>query len=301
VNIPRYWAQSKSDPASARGRRLTVGCWRWSDVSVEDAQRQADERGAELNRLFESGTPLDRYGYGDRALREEIVRADVNGVAAGAAVVTRNAYGALVLNSASAMFIDVDFPSSGKTAGGLFRRLLSKPALPGPEEVALQQVQDWADHQRDLGLRVYRTYAGLRCLVTNRTYDPAKPQTMEILRSIGSDPLYISLCQAQACFRARLTPKPWRCGIRVRPPRYPWADEAVESKFRQWQAGYERSIQGYSSILVLLRCMPRFGQSSTCTTVSPANGRNGPWRREWSCAVHSFGRAEPRCGNLLHR
>lgn len=267
MNIPRYWAQSKLNPAGVRGRRLAVGCWRWSAVSVEDAQRQADDRAVELNRLFESGAPLDRYGYGDRALREEIVQADVNGAAAGAAVVTRNAYGALVLNSASAMFIDVDFPNGGKTAGsgGLFRRLLGKSALSGPQETALQQVRDWADRQRDLGLRVYRTYAGLRCLVTNRTYDPAQPETLEILQSIGSDPLYISLCQAQGCFRARLTPKPWRCGIRVRPPQYPRADAAAESRFHQWQAGYERSTQGYS----VCRLLQHFGPAVVHAEIRP--------------------------------
>ena len=221
----------------------------------------------ELNRLFESGTPLNRYGYGDRALREEIVQTVANGAHTDAAVVTRNAYGALVLNTASTMFIDVDFPSDGKAAGtgGLFRRLLGKTASPGPQETALQQVQDWAGQQPSLGLRVYRTCAGLRCLVTNRTYDPARAETMEILRSIGSDPLYIRLCQAQACFRARLTPKPWRCGVPMRPPKYPWADAAAESQFRQWQTGYQRSIQGYS----VCRLLQHFGPEPVHPEIRP--------------------------------
>ena len=63
-----------------------------------------------------------------------------------------------------------------------------------------------------MGLRLYRTANGYRCLVTHRTYDPASQECRELLEALGSDPLYIRLCRGQHCFRARLTPKPWRCG-----------------------------------------------------------------------------------------
>src|SRR5262249_35812590 len=62
----------------------------------------------------------------------------------------------------------------------------------------------------------------------------------------GSDPLYVRLCQAQSCFRARLTPKPWRCGMRPPSAPYPWENSRRESQFRSWLLKYETAIREYS-------------------------------------------------------
>jgi len=224
---------------------MVAACWRWSDVSVEDAQRQADARAVELAKMFAAGTPLDRYGYGDRAMREEIVQTVARDARGDAAVITRNAYGALVLNTSGVMFIDIDFAQPANPLGGLFRRLMGGPKPAGPEELGLRKIQDWAAQRSELGLRVYRTFAGLRCLVTNRTFDVTQATTTDLLASIGSDPLYVRLCRVQGCFRARLTPKPWRCRTPLPPARWPWTNADVEARFRQWQSGYERSSQAY--------------------------------------------------------
>ena len=34
------------------------------------------------------------------------------------------------------------------------------------------------------------------------------------MRIFDADRLYVSLCASQQCYRARLTPKPWRIGMR---------------------------------------------------------------------------------------
>jgi hypothetical protein len=246
MKIPKYWARA-SQSANDGNRPMAAACWQSSEVSVEDAKHRADARVLKLVGMLQSGTPLDRYSYGDRPLREEIVQSVAGDGRGELAVITRNLYGALILNASRAMFIDVDFAVSGRPAarGGLFRRLMGKASPVGPEELGLGQVRTWAAQRPDLGLRVYRTFAGLRCLVTNQVFDPTEPETIALLNGAGSDPLYVRLCQAQACFRARLTPKPWRCGLGQPPGRYPWTSGEKESRFRQWQSGYERSIQGY--------------------------------------------------------
>ncbi|MGH2485254.1 MAG: hypothetical protein ACRDHE_04485, partial [Ktedonobacterales bacterium] len=165
--------------------------------------------------MREAGVPLGQYAYGEHPLREEIVQT----IQPDAAVITRNLYGALVLNTSRTMFIDIDFaPASlGARTGGLLHWLRGKRAAAPPDEPRLQQVRQWAAGRPDLGLRAYRTFAGLRCVVTSQVFDPTAPQTLELLQTIGSDPLYVRLCQAQGCFRARLTPKPWRCRTSVPP------------------------------------------------------------------------------------
>jgi len=64
----------------------------------------------------------ERYAYGLRALREEIVEEIATGGNEGPALVTRNSYGSLVINAPSVMFIDVDVPEPGALArlGRLF-------------------------------------------------------------------------------------------------------------------------------------------------------------------------------------
>jgi len=247
MHIPRYWARGVPRSPSAGRRAAAVACWKWSDVSLEDARRQADARAVELAQILQSGSPPDRYAYGDRPLREEIVQTIANDAGDQAAIITRNLYGALVLNAAGAMFIDIDFASGGQPApqGGMLGRLFGKGRPDDAEQRGVDRLQTWADQQTGLGLRIYRTCAGLRCLVTSQTVDPTRLETIELLHNVGSDPLYVRLCQAQSCFRARLTPKPWRCGAHTPPTHYPWTTEEQESRFRNWQSSYERLIERY--------------------------------------------------------
>ncbi len=68
---------------------------------------------------------------------------------------------------------------------------------------------------------------------------------MRILEQLRSDPLYMALSRKQKCFRARLTPKPWRIGAAKPPSGFPFDTEADEQRFRQWQAEYGSKSAGY--------------------------------------------------------
>jgi hypothetical protein len=253
MKFPRYWALSNL--------RSPVACWRWSETSIDDAQGQANARAAELSQKLQSGIQLNHYDYGDGAIREEVVQS------MDSAVITRNVYGALVLNTSGAMFIDIDFPQGAKPSGGLLRGLWGKPkpAASSPEESALRQLRDWTGRQSGMGMRTYRTFAGLRALVTHRTYDPDDPQTIDLLRDAGSDPLYIRLCQNQQCFRARLTPKPWRCALGKPASRYPWSSAQQEANFRAWQSQYDQQIQDYSTC----RFLEQAGAGNVASEIQP--------------------------------
>jgi len=189
---------------------------------MNDAQAKATARAAELERLLEGGRKPDRYGYLDRPMREQILESQP-GLA-----ITRNAYGAQILNTERAMFVDVDFHDDDSV-----------------EPRALDALRGLAT-QHGLGTRIYRTAGGLRGLVTSQPFDPKAPTTAALLAEVGCDPLYIRLCQAQQSFRARLTPKPWR--IELRPPRerWPFADEDQQSQFADWLRQYEAASRGRS-------------------------------------------------------
>lgn len=248
MQIPKYWGKGVQSAQTAEGRTVSFSCWRWSDVSVEDAKQRANAQAATVVHKLVKGQELNHYGYGDRPMREEIKERVVDQAQRELAVITRNAYGSLVLNTARAMFIDIDFPSQGvwETLTAQIRGLFGK-AMAGPEERACQNVREWGKQHPDLGIRIYRTFAGLRCLITNMPLEPRHADSMNILRALRSDPLYIRLCEAQACFRARLTPKPWRCGLRKPPALYPWESAELEAQYRRWEQEYTEVVSRYAT------------------------------------------------------
>ncbi len=96
-------------------------------------------------------------------MREEIVDVIKGSDGRESAIVTRNGYGALVLNAARVMFIDIDFDMKVKSGGlsGLFRQLGGKGAAPSPVDEHLARIEEWARRNPQWSMRVYRTFGGL--------------------------------------------------------------------------------------------------------------------------------------------
>jgi len=235
MNFPKFWAKASND---------ALTCWRWSNASLHEAQQLAEEAVRQLaDRVRVSGWPTQRYGYSDRPLREPVLREFTNADGSLAAAVTRNAYGCHVLNTARALFVDIDLPEP-KPSGGLLKKLFGKPEpanAPSPEAAALARIESWTRARPGWGWRVYRTRAGLRLLATHDGFDPEAPETDAVFDQLGADPLYRRLCRAQKCFRARLTPKPWRCGLRPPDARWPWVDTKAEARFASWENRYREA------------------------------------------------------------
>lgn len=246
MHFPKHWARATHTHTDLNGKRYSFTCWGWSDESLADAQRLAEDRAARLAAKLSRGEPLNRYGYSDRPLREEQLEVYDDEAGKTLAVITRNSYGALVLNAARAMFIDIDLPEA-KSAGGGFLGKLFGGKQSSPEEDALERIKRWAARRPDNGVRVYRTAAGLRGLVTSYPFHPADGEAQAILRELGSDPLYITLCRAQESFRARLTPKPWRCGMPNPPSPFPHETSQAQHGHAQWLVKYETAATQYAT------------------------------------------------------
>lgn len=235
MRFPAYWTQVSN-------KEKTVFANGWSDVSFDDAQANADSR---LIRILNwlSGAPgrdLDRYSYEvDHVICEEVVDRICNENGDELAVVSRNAYGAIVLNAAVLMFVDIDFPVIRKRSN-LFGWLFGKSAEPvqDPQQVVLSRVREWSIKHPEISLRVYRTFAGIRLMVPNRVFEPSEPRAVEMMRELGCDELYITLCKSQKCFRARMSPKPWRIGEKSPEIKFPSTIENKKSDFANWLKRY---------------------------------------------------------------
>ncbi|HET7867922.1 MAG TPA: hypothetical protein VFL86_26250, partial [Burkholderiaceae bacterium] len=250
--VPEFWAEGRVQE-HLHGRPVTLRRFGWSDTSQDDAQRHADLRARDAFARLAAGQNVARRerklaynGAEGVPIREEIVSRHET------TVVTRNLYGARCLNTPDVLFADIDFsvvlgPRLGLSvlvllelaalalgqacnswllgllaaAGGLlFSHGIATNLLRlfvaiagGAQERAQERVRRFCAAHPEWHLRVYRTPAGLRLLAMHRTFDPADAAVAECFRAVGADPVYVRMCLNQRCFRARVSPKPWRIGI----------------------------------------------------------------------------------------
>src|SRR5258706_3540180 len=103
MKLAKFWARGSEEFA---GQRATARGW--SNTSVDDAREVARKTAARVAQKLAAGGEKGQYLYGDRPLPEPIIREFLDSSGATRAAVTRNAYGALVLNTRDMMFIDID-------------------------------------------------------------------------------------------------------------------------------------------------------------------------------------------------
>lgn len=287
--VPSYWAEARQQQRSGK-RQVTVRRFGWSDVSQAEAQAHAEARAHEACARIVAGETLARRepkvsynGAEGLPIREEILARH------GDTVVTRNLYGARCLNTPDVLFADIDFASdAGRSLVlpsmaiavlaalglalamrslvvgfmGVIVALLAGYALAqqlhrllvavrgGAEKVARRRVEAFVGRHPDWHLRLYRTPAGFRVMAMHRRFDAREPAVPECFAALGVDPLYARMCANQRCFRARLSPKPWRVGIgarlRPRPGVWPVNPERLPERQR-WVQEYEQASRGHAA------------------------------------------------------
>jgi hypothetical protein len=106
--VPKYWAEGRVQHRAGR-KQVTVRRYGWSDLSQADAQANADARANDALARILAGEKLHRRdhkvpynGAEGLPIREEVIATH------GDAVITRNSYGALCLNTPNVLFADVD-------------------------------------------------------------------------------------------------------------------------------------------------------------------------------------------------
>ncbi len=251
MRIPKYWVRGEHSGQDHKGQTLKFWAWGWSFGNMAEATAMAAERARRIFEHFVQGGTPNTYDYLEHPLREEIVQS-YSQEGNTAAIITRNRYGSLVLNAANVCFVDVDFPdTTPKGLLGSIKALFSAKKLREQAAAAqaetMQRVRQWATRNPRRSFRLYRTAAGLRMLMTDHLYEPNSPDIAAMFDQLGCDTLYRKLTQKQECFRARLTPKPWRCDCRRPPNRWPWENPKDEKAYRKWQEDYERRCKGWGT------------------------------------------------------
>lgn len=123
----------------------------------------------------------------------------------------------------------------------------------GPEQMlkaTIARVHAFVDSHPRWNVRVYESPAGLRIIATHATFDPRFTEVDEFFRAVGVDPIYYRMCLNQNCFRARLSAKPWRCGmeshLKPRPGVWPVPPERMAER-TAWIEAYEKRAANYAA------------------------------------------------------
>ncbi len=263
VHFPKFWARADS-VTDTRGPRQPFSILGWSDLSPEDAKRCAEERAEQIRRRPEGELSKAGEYYPSRPFREPILR-HVSIEESNRGIVSRNHYGAEVLNTDALMFVDVDLgkpepapkapPAPGwwaRLTGSAASRPASTPKANPAEESALATLAKWLRTQPGWHARVYRTAGGLRYLIDSSCFDPVGESTRFAFAALGCDPTYAQLCRAQKCFRARLTPKPWRCGHYAEGKNGFWIPREDEAVADSWVERYNDLGSTYATCRFLV-------------------------------------------------
>ena len=253
----RHWIKCTRDIPlpGTNGRTFPMSVYGHSNVSPEDA-RASGQRLLDTLVQRATGRPAPwEYDADGRPIREETLLE-----LSSRNIVTRNRYGAEVLNSTQLVFIDVDGDlPSGKGFFGWLGGLFSAKSPEDSDAEALARVAGLAGkagHART-HIRVYRTKAGFRLMLLN--CDTEGKNSGDLMKAFHADPTYARLCRIQNCYRARLTPKPHRIRLRKCPFNYPETDAEVLEKQHQWLAEYNEKITTFA----------------TCRYIGSLNGPNG--------------------------
>ncbi len=161
-------------------------------------------------------------------------------------IITRNRYGAAVLNSENHTILDID-PLPG-TFGQWFMSLFGKKR-PEPKAEILAMLDELLHRSEfdGIGVRVYETAKGIRLILSVTLFPAYSYAAQKVMYSFQVDKLYATLCAKQNCYRARLTPKPARMGLKTALKfKFPY-DPAREEERLAWLKEYEAASENYAT------------------------------------------------------
>ena len=241
MRIYRYWLEKQGEVLLPDGSTQPSRVFGYSNNSLAEAGDVAERNFSALQTRLNGEN--DPWSYDARPIREEIVRelSPEN-------IVTRNRYGAEVLNSETLVFVDIDgFRPPAPSLLETLRVLFTGNTRLTPEERMLAQIRKTAARPEYASclIRVYRTCAGFRLIVQGDGFAPGSKETRKLMRSFGADSLYATLCDTQKCFRARLTPKPYR--VRQHGRKFLWPrPEAEAREAAEWLDSYRKKSEPYA-------------------------------------------------------
>lgn len=244
MKFAKYWAKCDITINSDIFGRKKISIWGASNENENEARLHANQRLVSMATCLGGDfSKYAEYEYGIGFIKEEIL-AEVKSLEGDElAIISRNGYGATILNTACVVFGDIDIrPLS------FFERVMHRFGKTKKDKnYFLKQIEQYQRNNVSLSFRVYETHSGIRFILTSKQLSPDDSFVESMFHELNVDPLYIRLCKQQGCFRARLTPKPWRIYMTKPSSRYPRSNENEIHEYKQWLVKYESASADYTT------------------------------------------------------
>ena len=245
MKFAKYWSEASVTADEKIFGTSTLSTWGASNESQQQAGINAMERAAKLQQIVGRGfDALREYEYWNGYIREEVIDEIKSPDGRLLGVLTRNNYGAIVLNSESVFFGDIDVAE--ETFFSKLLQLFGKPKKDKAYHIA--NIEQFQQKNTQYTIKVYETFAGLRVVIVNRIFEKDYTAVNSLFASLGVDPLYVTLCKVQSCYRARLTPKPWRIGVDRPLFRFPRHEQYELDGFAEWLTDYDLAAKSYRTV-----------------------------------------------------
>jgi len=241
MRIFKYWIEHSKDLTIAEGIQQVSKVFGGSNISIEDAKKDAEIKLEKAQKIINGEFRKDE-SYEADIIEEIIHEIDKDNI------ITRNRYGALVLNSRKLMFIDIDDYSKRSFWDKIFNRKLTQ------KELILKQISKTIKKGKyaDLGFRVYETFKGFRVIVSGKDFSPRSKESKSIMKDFSADNLYRWLCIKQNCYRARLTPKPHRIKQNRIKVIFPNRTKTEQEIIENWIQSYESNSNNFATCKLVL-------------------------------------------------
>ena len=207
-----------------------------SNQSKDDARREATKRSRYVEQKIKGEAPEDDY--------EAPIKEHVDEVVDDANIITICRYGARILNTCQYTVLDLDdYPVDFLDMFKALRKLPKKERIVAK---FLQRLSKYPELGTDF--RIYETTKGVR-VIGKKYIEPSGKGYAALMRKLRVDWLYIVLSQKQNCYRARVTPKPFRMKFKTIKIRSPLDCET--QAYLDWAQDYAAVSARYSVVKLI--------------------------------------------------
>ena len=225
-----FWSSKIVQIKVGNGNR-SFSLLRGSNVSYEDSLIEVDKCAKLIEDRISSNGKIVDYEVDIKEFVINKINTDN--------VVTVCRYGAVIWNTTKYSIYDLDdyrweFLDLFRSYKGMSQK-----------EIIVHKFKLNVSKCRELGdsFRIYETCKGVR-VIGKRYIDPSSGAFQIMMRRLNVDWLYLIMCKRQMCYRARLSPKPFRMAIESIKIKSPL--DCLSEKYKNWSNRYFSESEKYS-------------------------------------------------------
>ncbi len=228
----KYWIK-EDFKITIDGNEETINILSGSNQSENVAFQKASEKARNIERRIAERKPKESY---DVAIKEY-----VNEIIDDSNIITVCRYGAKILNTSTHTILDLDdYPIDLFDYFKPVKKLKKKDRIVYKFE---ERIRKFPELGTDF--RIYETAKGIR-VIGKKYIDPSSKSYTALMRKLCVDWIYIQLSKKQNCYRARLTPKPYRMKIKTIKVKSPL--DCQKDNYLNWEQVYSQKSKEYSVV-----------------------------------------------------